>query len=462
MSDPYTWLVSRLLFPLHETAKRHRTCRVLRDMEVSQWWDAKDLEGFRCERLRRFMATIGTHVPYYRRVFQEIGFDPHRLRDIADLKNLPLLGKEEIRENWRDMCAQSARGLCRFNTGGSSGEPLVFYLDSERVSHDVAAKWRATRWWGVDIGDPEVVVWGSPVELSAQDRLRGWRDRLLRSHLISAFDISDERLGELIQQIRAIRPRMLFGYPSVLARIASFAERAGVTLAGLGIRVAFVTAERLYDWQRATIERVFGCRVANGYGGRDSGFIAHECPAGGMHITAEDLVVEIVDETGEPVSPGVVGEIVVTHMATRAFPFVRYRTGDMGALSVDRCGCGRGLPLLERIEGRTTDFVEAADGSVLHGLALIYVVRELRGIRSFKIIQESRNTVRVLIVPDGEYETRNATIVEQGFRDRLGESVKVVVDLVGEIKTESSGKFRYVVSHIGAHGDVRGTHEAGT
>jgi phenylacetate-CoA ligase len=216
----------------------------------------------------------------------------------------------------------------------------------------------------------------------------------------------------------------------------------------LGIRVAFVTSERLYDEQRVTISSVFGCPVANGYGGRDSGFIAHECPAGGMHIMAEDIVVEIVDSAGEPVPDGQRGEIVVTHMATGDFPFVRYRTGDVGALDTGRCSCGRGLPLLREIQGRTTDFVVAADGSVMHGLALIYVLRDMAGIEAFRIVQETPRLTRVQIVPGEGFLPAAVEQIIAAFRRRLGAAVDVEVDLVGAIAADKSGKFRYVVSHV--------------
>lgn len=113
----------------------------------------------------------------------------------------------------------------------------------------------------------------------------------------------------------------------------------------LGIKVAFVTSERLYDYQRDDISRVFACPVANGYGGRDAGFIAHQCPHGGMHITAEDIIVEIVDKNGFPLPCGEAGEVVVTHLATGDFPFIRYRTGDVAVMSEKLCSCGRGLPV---------------------------------------------------------------------------------------------------------------------
>ena len=225
----------------------------------------------------------------------------------------------------------------------------MFYMGPDRVSHDVAAKWRATRWWGVDIGDPEIVVWGSPIELNAQDRVRQLRDRLLRTELLPAFDMSEANLDRFIERIKARRPKMLFGYPSALAYIARHAERRNERLDGLGIKVAFVTSECLYDHQRQQIEKTFGCRVANGYGGRDAGFIAHECPEGSLHITAEDLVVELVDSEGRVVPAGEPGEIVVTHLATRDFPFLRYRTGDVGVLDDRACACGRGLPTLREV-----------------------------------------------------------------------------------------------------------------
>lgn len=177
-----------------------------------------------------------------------------------------------------------------------------------------------------------------------------------------AFEMSAQKVDSFIRQIQAIRPKMLFGYPSALSHIAVHAEKNGTMLNNLGIKVAFVTSERLYDYQREKIETVFGCPVANGYGGRDAGFIAHQCPAGNMHITAEDIIVKIIDKEGQVLPHGEAGEIVITHLATRDFPFIRYRTGDVGFLTDAQCSCGRGLPLLKEIQGRTTDFIVAQDG----------------------------------------------------------------------------------------------------
>lgn len=444
----YTKFVAALLFPLHERLKGHSSVAVMHDMERSQWLTTAALERLQVDRLRAFLTRIGRDVPYYRDLFAALAFDPAAVNSVSDLQRLPLTGKADIRANMDSLTAVNAGALEQFSTGGSSGEPLIFYRGKERVSHDVAAKWRATRWWDVDIGDSEIVVWGSPIELGSQDRIRLLRDSFLRTQLLSAFEMSNANLLQFTQRIKAVKPRMLFGYPSSLALMAQYCLSNGYKVDDLGIKVVFVTSERLYDYQRQAIETAFGCPVANGYGGRDAGFIAHECPSGGMHITAEDIVVEIVDEQGGVLPGGQKGEIVITHLSTGDFPFVRYRTGDVGSLSEETCACGRGLPLLAEIEGRTTDFVHAADGTVLHGLALIYVLREIPEIEEFKIIQETVTRITVqLLVSGGNKAALERTITEQ-FQHRLGDSLVVSFEYPGKIEREASGKFRYVVSRV--------------
>jgi len=450
MSSLYTRFVSGLVFPLHERLKHHDTVAVRQQLEESQWWPRDRLLALQVQRLRGLLQHAQHHVPYYRDLFARLGFDPANVSSLADLQRLPFLGKPEIRANTDALKADNALGLARFNTGGSSGEPLIFFIGNQRVSHDVAAKWRATRWWGVDIGDPEIVVWGSPIELTAQDRVRAIRDTLLRTELLPAFEMSEAKLDGFVARIRARRPKMLFGYPSALSHIAQHAEKRGIRMDDLGIKVAFCTSERLYDHQRTAIERIFGCPVANGYGSRDAGFIAHQCPSGGMHLTAEDIIVEIIDAEGRVLPPGQAGEIVVTHLATGDFPFIRYRTGDVAVMDTASCACGRGLPMLKEIQGRATDFVVARDGTVMHGLALIYILRDLPQVAGFRIVQETLDLTRVQVVPGAGFGGDTTLRIQRGLAARLGEGVRIELEQVNEIAPEKSGKYRYVISKVDA------------
>jgi phenylacetate-CoA ligase len=446
----YTRLAAGLVFPLHERLKGHVSVALHRELERTQWLDAAAVARLREERLGRFLARAAASVPYYAGIFAGRGYRADRAVTLGELADVPFLDKPTIRAQGDRLKARDAGPLKLYNTGGSSGEPLRFWIDRERVSHDVAAKWRATRWWNVDIGDPEIVIWGSPIELGAQDRLRQVRDRVLRTRLLSAFQLDEATLDEYLGVLRRVRPRMLFGYPSALARIAEHGQARGVALDQLGIRVAFVTSEQLFPDQRQRISAAFGCPVANGYGGRDFGFVAHECPQGKLHISAEDIIVEIVDAAGGLQPPGTAGEVVVTHLRTPGFPFIRYRTGDIAVLDPEPCACGRGLPVLREVQGRTTDFVVATDGAKVHALALIYVVRDLEGIRQFRIVQRARDLLRLELVRDAGFSETLLPEIERQFRRRLGQDLRVQFEFVDAIAPGRSGKHRYVLNEIPA------------
>ncbi|MCK5506240.1 MAG: phenylacetate--CoA ligase family protein, partial [Thermodesulfovibrionia bacterium] len=151
------------------------------------------------------------NVPYYRKLLDDNMVNPKDVREPSDLTKIPFLTKNNIRENMSSLKSCKSKNLQEFNTGGSTGEPMIFYIGKKRVSYDVAAKLRATRWWGVDIGDPEIVIWGSPIELSKQDRIRQFRDWIFQTKLLSAFDMTEQRMLEYLHIIRKMRPAHVFG-----------------------------------------------------------------------------------------------------------------------------------------------------------------------------------------------------------------------------------------------------------
>ncbi len=416
-------------------------------MERSQWWPSERLRALQREKLTRLLRHAWRHVPYYRRCFAEAGLNSRDMDDPGVLARLPLLGKEDIRRNRLALRWPSVPGgLFEYNTGGSTGEPLIFEFDLGRQADDQAARMRSHRWFNADIGEREVYVWGSPVDLGRQDRLKILRDRLTNQLLLSAFEMTTERMDEYVERIRAYRPVSLFGYPSSLALLCEHAESRGRSLQMASLRVVFVTGERLLDQQREAIERVCRVPVADGYGSREGGFIAHQCPAGSMHITSESIVLEVVDDRGRGVPDGESGELVVTHLDTVGMPFIRYRTGDRGRRLDGVCACGRGLERMDVVEGRQTDFVIAADGGAVHALALIYVLREIPGVRQFQIVQQEDRDVDVLVASAGMLSDDVRARITVGIQARLGERIQVTVRQVDRIDPAQSGKHRYVIS----------------
>jgi phenylacetate-CoA ligase len=176
--------------------------------------------------------------------------------------------------------------------------------------------------------------------------------------------------------------------------------------------------------------------------------VAHECPAGSMHITADRIILEIVDDLGRPQPAGSAGEIVVTHLDTSEMPFIRYRTGDVGVLAGHDCSCGRKLPVLARVDGRKSDFIVAPDGRTMHGLSLIYIIREIPGVESFRITQKRLTYFVVEIVRNSQYDPASERRIPEGFARRLRAPVAVDIRYTESIPPLANGKTRHVVSEI--------------
>ncbi len=445
-------LIKHFIFPLHEKIIGRKTFSYLDELEGLQWASPSRLKELRFRKLKALLVHAQRNIPFYTRRFADAGFDPGKMQDIDDFKIIPLLTKEEIRRNLDDLRWQDCPGgLQIYNTGGSSGDPLVFYFDQRRQAYDMAARILTHRWWGIDKGDKELYLWGSPLEITKQDRIKNLRDFLTNDLLISAFEISSQKMPGFVKQFRKFRPACLFGYPSTIALFCRMAAEQHFFLHDLGIRVVFSTAEVLYDYQRDSISRYFGgIPVVDSYGSREGGFISHECPEGNYHVMDPNYVIEYLRD-GERVKPGEDGEIVITHLDAWGMPFIRYRTGDMAQPGAGICKCGRGFSIMANIRGRTTDFIVTPDGRWQHALSLIYVVRDIEGVAEFKIIQDDVDDVRVLLkIHKDIYPSNGDEIIVKGFKKRMGEDVKVTVEIVDDIARDASGKYRYVVSKVAA------------
>jgi phenylacetate-CoA ligase len=444
----YRWLVWNYAFPLHERLKGHPTVRILNEMETADRLSAVELEQLQKEKLRKFIEYCYAHVPYIRARMKGAGLGPPDIRTAADLSRLPVMTKSDVRRDRAGLRSQVAGQLGSFSSGGSTGEPLVFDISKERIASRVACRQRVSRWWGTSVGDSELALWGSPLELTRQDWVRGMRDRLMATQLLSAYELNEATISRYLDVLEKRRFRQIFAYPSAIYLLCRHAQKQGRNLRALGTKVIFVTSEVLYSYQRDLITQTLGCPVANGYGGRDSGFIAHECPQGGMHLMADAIIAEIVDAQGRPVPTGESGEIVVTDLYSKESPFVRYVTGDVGALSNKLCPCGRPLPLLERLEGRSNDSIVTSDNRIMHGQSVVSLLMEVEGIEQFRICQKRVDYFHVQIVRNERFQVESEERIRKRWCDRLRSKVDLRFEYVPKISSERSGKFRHIISEI--------------
>jgi len=443
------WVARNVVFPVHELLVGRSTRGYVRRLERSQWDAPRDLALLQQRKLRALFVHACQHVPYYAEMIRNTDADPLVDDPFGILAALPLTDKAKIRGAGDRICWKACPGgLHASNTGGSTGRPLQFFTDRRRQAYDQAARIRVHRWFGVDFGQTEVYLWGSPIEGTSGGWVKRLRDRVFNHLLLDAFDMSPERMRTYLRYITRTRPASIFGYPSSLALLAEFGNAESITLGGFSPKAVFVTGEVCFPHHRKTIGDYFGAPVADGYGSREAGFLAHQCPLGGMHITSENVIVEIIEQ-GKPAPAGGFGEIVVTHLDAYGMPFVRYATGDRGRLTPGRCGCGRGLSLMEGIQGRSTDFIYLPDGTVKHALSVIYPLRAISGVRQFLVTQNKDYDVAVDLVLDERRSQATREEARRRLQPVLGPTVALRVDLVERIAPSNSGKFRYVVSQAG-------------
>jgi phenylacetate-CoA ligase len=440
-------LVRKFIYPLHEYSKGKPTFDWLPFLEQSQWHSPQQILASQNETLRRFVDYAYKHVGYYRHLMDERGVCPEDIKLVDDLRVLPYLTKQVIRSHFQQLQAIPRPPRTQsISTGGSTGAPTTVLVSMDSHGFAEAARLRAHGWFGLQPGDREMVLWGSPIELGRQSRWRESRDRLLNSRLLSAFDLSEPALARYVERIYAFRPLKLYGYASALAYLANYMLKSGKVLDSNWPKAIFATAEPLLPDQRKSIQEAFHCTAVTEYGARDAGLIAHECPAGRLHFNAERIIVEI-DEQKQFAVPGK-GEIVITNLLSNAMPLIRYRTGDVGQLDPRPCSCGRGLPLLRYVEGRQTDFLVTPSGRVLHALAIIYPIREAPGVAEFQVIQHRAEEVTLRVVADSNFSDEVCNTLVAKVRLALGNEVSVKIEKVSNIPRLPSGKFRYVISEI--------------
>lgn len=431
----------------------HRpTFSILAEIERTQWLSREGVEAYQAQRLNTLLASALAHSPWHAARLRVAGLEETvtaGLVTLADLSRLPTMNKRDARDNVERMVWRGVPGgVYPYNTGGSSGEPLSFYFGRARQASDAAGRMRARRWWGVHPGDHEAYLWGAPIELNSTDHIKTLRDRLINQLMLNAFAMSPARMDDYLVALQSWQPQCMYGYASSIALLAAHAEARSVKLRLPRLRVVCTTGEPLYPHQRELIARVFGAPVANEFGSRDIGFTAHEAPGGQMLLMSESHIVEVLDPDGHAVAPGESGEAVITGLTTSAQPFIRYRTGDVLRLSAEPAHDGRGLHVIEEVTGRQTDYVVAADGRVMHALALIYVLRAVPGIVQFKCIQHTVQALEVQLVTDAQWNEAAQQAVISGLRARLGPEVEIRLQLLEDIPPEKSGKHRYVVSHV--------------
>ena len=409
---------------------------------------ADEQGSYQLDRLRALLCHAYSHVPFWRARMEIAGLNPKVITSLEDLSILPLLTKGEVEANSQALIADTHRNvrLIANATGGSTGEPVHFWQDLQYVIVNRAAKLRYRRWYGYDFGERVAYLWGARRDTKVHG-MRVWLRRQLRQEQwVSAFHLGPSELLGLADLLNHWQPRLLVAYPSALHAFARFVLQRGLHVRSPG--AVECSAEKLWPEQRQEIERALGVPLFDVYGSREFGAIAAECPAHqGLHLFTDNHVIEVL-RNGRSARPGDVGEIVITCLDNYAMPFIRYRTGDLGVLADRPCSCGRTLPLLAQVIGRTNAVVSLPGGRLVHGAFFSYFFYHQSGVHRYQVQQPDYHEIQVLLMGDDTLTPERLEAMSRSLAADLGNRITVTVNRVPRIDPLPSGKLGYLTSKV--------------
>ncbi|MGB3460886.1 MAG: phenylacetate--CoA ligase family protein [Rhodanobacter lindaniclasticus] len=447
----YEKAFSRVLYPLWESGLRRRhTLAYLADYQRDQWLAPEQIAALQWQRLKQLLEHCERTVPYYRQRWREAGIAVADIRTLDDYAQLPVLTKADIRqhfdalqaEGWHDRVLNKA-------TGGSTGDPLRFGYTRESYERRTAVMWRGYGWAGSRMGRRTLFVWGGAV--GTPHRFQQFKDRVYNAafarHVLNSFNMTDANMAEFADAIDRYRPQVIVGYVGPLVRLAQWLLDTGRRV--VAPQSIIGAAESLHEFQREIIECAFGCPAYNTYGCREFMLIASECERReGLHVNADHLVVELQRRPGALATEP--GEVVITDLFNYGMPFVRYLNGDVATASDHVCSCGRGLPLLQRVDGRLLDAIRTPAGHLLPGEFFPHMLKDVPGLARFQVVQRRLDQLDLSLVRGPGFDDSSLAYIRRELAKVVGDSLQLNVHFVDDIPLTPSGKWRVCISELPA------------
>jgi phenylacetate-coenzyme A ligase PaaK-like adenylate-forming protein len=453
MLSPRTALY-RLHWEARSRAAGFGLMQAIRLVAESERWERRRLDELRDEKLVRVVEHAYRASPHYRRMMDERGVKPADVRGLLDLPKLPVLTKDALRRHADELRFREDVPVEVGATGGTTGNPIRIVRDRAGSVWQRACYWRGFGWGGLGLGDAFVQLFGGTLGVAKPrplDRAKNW---FSGKHFLPAFELGPHNVARYLDAIRGSGARFLVGYTSAVYLLASHAEKTGARVA---LDAVFPTAELLLDSWRETMARAFGARVLPYYGCGEVESLGYSCPTAETpvyHTCDEHSVIEVAPEADEEgVGASLVGEgvFLISDLDNHAFPMLRYRNGDAGALAPPGCSCGRTLGRITRIDGRVNDVLYTSAGAAISGAIGPHAFKMVDGVEQFQIVQRRRGQIVIVIVRlDGYDAAREEAKLGRVFRQHLGAETEIEFRYVEAIPRTPAGKARFIINEVGA------------
>jgi phenylacetate-CoA ligase len=416
--------------------------------EVTQWLSFSELLELQGEKLRALIQHAYETVPYYKRVMSEAGLKPDDIKSVPDLEKFPILTKDDIRKNFKDLISTAAKDdMAEGHSSGTTGSPINVLWDKNVITAHNAAIWRHRSWVGFEFGRPYASILGRVIVPISQKKPPFWRfNKAWNQLFLSSFHLESKNFPYYFEALSRHGIESIQAYPSTIFILASYLEQEGKYFP---LKYIFTSSEPLLEIQREVIEERFKCKIYDCYGLAERVMYSGECAEhNGHHLYMEYGITEIVDNDALVLPAGKFGRVIATGLHNYGMPLIRYEVGDVSAYRTDLCTCKRGLPLLEAITTKAEDIVVTPDGRYISSSILTHPFKPMVNIEKSQIIQEAPDRITIKIVKRPKYTDKDSKILLDEFYARLGDGIKIELDFVDDIPRSGSGKYRWVISKV--------------
>ena len=422
--------------------------RHLRELMDSEKWSAAEIEAFQDEQVRRLIRHAYDNVPFYGERWRSLGITPDDIRSRADLVKLPVLTKEEVRQNLDRLRSRTAIAgeLVLKHTSGTTGKALHFYVSRRSIPFQWAVWWRHRLRFGVQPGGWHANFTGKRVVPLNQNRPPYWRwNRPMHQALLNMHHLTRGKVRSIVEFLDSHRFEYYSGYPSIVHMLAAMALAEGIVLTSKP-RAIFTGAENVLDFQRRDIAEFSGAILTDQYGSSEGCGNASHCPQFVHHEDFEFCVLEGVERASRDPAH----TILATGFASDVFPFIRYEVGDTAVWQPEgsACPCGRRSRALARIEGRMDDYVVTPEGARI--MRFDYIFKDSLNVKEAQVVQQRPGEISVRLVRRAGYGLQDELDLRREFARCVSPALVLHFEYVSEIERERNGKFRAVVSDVDA------------
>lgn len=450
--DIFPKFVEKISFPL--IAKRDGLKgfqEYFTNFQKSQHWSIDRIKEKQLDHLKRLLIHAYENTSYYRKLMNEAGFNPSSFSDFSDLRKLPILTKDIIRDNLDDLISTThqKKQLHTSETGGTTGIKFQFFRDNACLAPKEAALFRFEYWTGWRFGERMGLVWPASQDYVGHYSLKARiKNEFYKRQVVFPAAVMDEKnIIDYLQLLKKKKPTMIRAFSSPIFELSKFIIDHKIE--NFSLKGIITTGEPLYSHQREKIEKAFQCKVFDSYRCREVGSVAQECEHHqGMHINADGLYLEVNHSDKDSNSP--MSEIVITDLWNYGMPLIRYQMGDYGVLSDTTCSCGRNLPMIKQITGRTSDIFYTPEKKIVQGISLVlYLVDNAPGpLGKVQIIQDKLDHIILRYTPNPPLTSEIKTYQENKIRELFGSGMHLTFEEVNDIPRSQSGKYLFGINMI--------------